>query len=69
MATVSKRKIKFVRPKLKLFRANDPVRSVFMWGINYSISSLNHVNAPIMLDEDHYNSHMKVKVNNQYFNK
>lgn len=36
----SKRKhIKTVHQKRKLFRAKEPLLSVFMWGINHSVSS------------------------------
>ena len=31
-------KVRAVAPKLKLFRANEPLLSVFMWGINHSVS-------------------------------
>jgi len=40
MATATKQKkkhIKAVRPKLRLFRANEPLYSVLMWGINHSV--------------------------------
>ena len=30
--------IKAVRQKLRLFRAKEPLLSVFMWGINHSVS-------------------------------
>lgn len=28
----------FVQQKVKVFRASDPVLSVFMWGVNHSVS-------------------------------
>ena len=31
-------KIKAVQQKVKLFRSKEPLLSVFMWGINYSVS-------------------------------
>ena len=40
MATSTKQKkkhIKAVRPKLRLFRANEPLYSVLMWGVNHSV--------------------------------
>lgn len=64
-----KPKYKAVAPKLKLFRANDPQLSVFMWGINYSISGLEHVNVPVMLMPDDFKAFSKVKVDNHMFNK
>jgi len=44
MATATKQKkkhIKAVRPKLRLFRANEPLYSVLMWGINHSVPLLH----------------------------
>lgn len=29
----------FVQQKVKVFRASDPVLSVFMWGVNHSVGS------------------------------
>nr|CAH8839279.1 unnamed protein product [Trichobilharzia regenti] len=70
MATVSKhKKVRMVKQKLKLFRANEPLKSVLMWGINYSFSTLNHVKPRVLLLKDDFKAHMKVKVNNHYFNK
>jgi hypothetical protein len=31
-------------PKWKLFRANEPLLSVFMWGVNHSVSERRPVN-------------------------
>lgn len=28
----------FVQQKVKVFRASDPVLSIFMWGVNHSVS-------------------------------
>lgn len=28
----------FVQQKVKVFRASDPILSVFMWGVNHSVS-------------------------------
>lgn len=64
-----KPKFKAVAPKLKLFRANDPQLSVFMWGINYTISGLEHVKVPVMLMPDDFKAFSKVKVDNHMFNK
>ncbi|CAH8839904.1 unnamed protein product [Trichobilharzia szidati] len=70
MATISKhKKVRMVKQKLKLFRANEPLKSVLMWGINYSFSTLNHVKPRALLLKDDFKAHMKVKVNNHYFNK
>ena len=32
------KKVKAMQQKKKLFRANEPLLSVFMWGVNYSVS-------------------------------
>ncbi|KAH9408685.1 PREDICTED: phosphatidylinositol 5-phosphate 4-kinase type-2 alpha-like [Rhagoletis zephyria] len=55
--------------KAKLFRASEPLLSVFMWGINYTINELTHVNAPTLLMPDDFKAHTKVKVDNHGFNK
>ena len=34
-----KKHIKAVQPKLRVFRAKEPLLSVFMWGINHSVSA------------------------------
>lgn len=64
-----KPKYKAVAPKLKLFRANDPQLSVFMWGINYTITGLEHVKVPVMLMPDDFKAYSKVKVDNHMYNK
>lgn len=70
MTTILKqKKVKNMRQKLKLFRANEPLKSVLMWGINYSFSALNHVKPRVMLLKDDFKAYMKVKVNNHLFNK
>lgn len=70
MATISKqKKVRKVRQKLKLFRANEPLKSVLMWGINYSFSAMNHVKPRAMLLKDDFKAYMKVKINNYLFNK
>ena len=35
-------KLKAVAPKQKLFRANEPLLSVFMWGINHTVSCFTY---------------------------
>ncbi|XP_054716589.1 phosphatidylinositol 5-phosphate 4-kinase type-2 alpha-like [Uloborus diversus] len=68
----SKLKKKHFKPKYqkaKLFRANEPLISVFMWGINHTINELTHVNVPVMLLPDDFKSFSKIKVDNHHFNK
>ena len=65
-------KTKRFRPKhqkAKLFRASEPLLSVFMWGVNYTIQELNHVNIPVMLMPDDFKAFTKVKVDNHLYNK
>ncbi|XP_070210913.1 phosphatidylinositol 5-phosphate 4-kinase type-2 alpha-like [Littorina saxatilis] len=62
-------KLKAVAPKQKLFRANEPLLSVFMWGINHTVSELNRVNINVMLMPDDFKSYSKIKVDNHMFNK
>lgn len=40
-----------------------------MWGINHTVSELNHVNIPVMLMPDDFKSYSKVRVDNHLFNK
>ncbi|CAG0899210.1 unnamed protein product [Cyprideis torosa] len=55
--------------RVKLFRANETVLSVFMWGVNHTVLGLNHVSAPVMLLPDDFKSYSKVKVDNHLYNK
>ncbi|XP_064613696.1 phosphatidylinositol 5-phosphate 4-kinase type-2 alpha-like isoform X2 [Liolophura sinensis] len=62
-------KVKVVPQKVKLFRANEPLLSVFMWGINHTINELSHINVPVMLMPDDFKAFSKVRVDNHLFNK
>ncbi|KAJ6224076.1 hypothetical protein RDWZM_002621 [Blomia tropicalis] len=55
--------------KTKLFRSEEPLLSVFMWGINYTINELTYVNTPVMLMPDDFKAFTKVRVDNHLFNK
>ncbi|KAM9342854.1 phosphatidylinositol 5-phosphate 4-kinase type-2 gamma [Pholidichthys leucotaenia] len=59
----------FVQQKVKVFRASDPVLSVFLWGVNHSINDLSQVPVPVMLLPDDFKANTKIKVNNHLFNK
>ncbi|XP_069762443.1 phosphatidylinositol 5-phosphate 4-kinase type-2 gamma-like isoform X2 [Narcine bancroftii] len=59
----------FVSQKVSVFRAGNPVVSVFMWGVNHSINELNHVPTPVMLLPDDFKANSKIKVSNHLFNK
>lgn len=74
MAKSKNRKIrtghkKILVPKWKLFRAKEPLISVFMWGINHTIGELMHVPPPALLIPDDFKAYSKVKVSNHCFNK
>ncbi|XP_063283625.1 phosphatidylinositol 5-phosphate 4-kinase type-2 gamma [Pelobates fuscus] len=71
-ATSSKTKTKkkhFVQQKVKVFRASDPLISVFMWGVNHSVNELNQVPLPVMLLPDDFKANSKIKVTNHLFNR
>jgi len=55
--------------KSKLFRANEPLISVFMWGINHTVNELNHVNIPVMLMPGDFRAFTKVRVDNHLYQK
>lgn len=70
MSTKCKKKhFKPKHQKSKLFRANEPLLSVFMWGVNHTVSELNHVNIPIMLMPDDFKAFTKVRVDNHLYQK
>lgn len=62
-------KLKAVPQKTKLFRASEPLMSVFMWGINHTINTLNHVSIPVMLMPDDFKAFSKVHVDYHKFHK
>ncbi|CAG0881115.1 unnamed protein product [Darwinula stevensoni] len=66
---LKKKHIRVKHQKRKLFRANEPILSVFMWGVNHTISQLSHVNIPVFLMPDDFKSFTKVKVDHHLFNK
>ncbi len=39
--------IKVKHPKRKLYRASEPLLSVFMWGINHTVRELTHISIPV----------------------
>lgn len=64
-----KKKFRVKHQKVKLFRASEPLLSVFMWGVNYTINELSHVSVPVMLMPDDFKAYSKVKIDNHFFNK
>jgi len=69
MPKTKTKRFKVKHPKRKLFRSNDPLLSVFMWGVNHCVKELQHVTVPVMLMPDDFRSFSKVKIDNQSFNK
>jgi len=66
---LKKKHFRVKHQKVKLFRASEPILSVFMWGINHTINELSHVNIPVMLLPDDFRAFSKIKVDNHLFNK
>lgn len=64
-----KKHIRVKHQKVKLFRANEPILSVFMWGINHTIKELSHISIPVMLMPNDFKAYTKVKVDNHLYNK
>ncbi len=52
-----------------MFRASEPLLSVFMWGVNHTVRELQHVDIPVMLMPDDFRAFSKIKVDNHAFNK
>ncbi|RZF31950.1 hypothetical protein LSTR_LSTR012420 [Laodelphax striatellus] len=69
LSKLKKKHIRVKHQKVKLFRANEPILSVFMWGVNHTINELSHVTIPVMLLPDDFKSYSKLKVDNHLFNK
>ncbi|VVC39355.1 Phosphatidylinositol-4-phosphate 5-kinase, N-terminal domain,Phosphatidylinositol-4-phosphate 5-kinase [Cinara cedri] len=69
LSKLKKKHIGVKRQKVKLFRANEPLLSVLMWGVNHTINELSHVTIPVMLLPDDFRAYSKVKVDNHLFNK
>ncbi|CAF0781836.1 unnamed protein product [Adineta ricciae] len=65
----TKSKFKVRHQKHKLFRANEPLLSVLMWGVNFTIHELDNVHIPVMLLPEHFKANVKIRIDNQNFNK
>ena len=63
------KRFKVKHPKRKLYRASEPLLSVFLWGVNHTVRELAHVSIPVMLMPDDFKAFSKIKVDNQSFNK
>jgi len=69
LSTTKTKRFKVKHPKRKLYRASEPLLSVFMWGINHSVNELSHISIPVMLMPDDFRAFSKIKVDNHAFNK
>ncbi|KAL2090683.1 hypothetical protein ACEWY4_012946 [Coilia grayii] len=69
LARTKSKKKHFVHQKVEVFRASNPVLSVFMWGVNHTINDLSQIPVPVMLLPDDFKANTKIKVNNHLFNK
>jgi 1-phosphatidylinositol-5-phosphate 4-kinase len=65
----NKNKLSIKIQKKKVFRATEPLVAVFMWGVNYTCNEMKHVSMPELLMPDDFKAYMKVKIDNQHFNK
>ncbi|XP_046846332.1 phosphatidylinositol 5-phosphate 4-kinase type-2 alpha-like isoform X2 [Xenia sp. Carnegie-2017] len=66
---VKNKKFKAKSQKLKLFRSNEPLHSVFMWGISHTINELSLVQAPPMFLPEDFKAYSKIRVDNHLFNR
>lgn len=56
---LKKKHFRVKHQKVKLFRANEPILSVFMWGINHTVCLYILPYIPICID----NSHLLFQIN------
>ena len=47
LSTTKTKRFKVKHPKRKLYRASEPLLSVFMWGLNHSVNELSHISIPV----------------------
>lgn len=69
MSSTKTKHFNFKHPKRKLYRASEPLLSVFMWGINHTVRELTHISIPVMLMPDDFRAFTKIKIDNHAFNK
>lgn len=65
----AKTKVSIKLQKKKVFRETEPLVAIFMWGINYTHNELKQISMPELLMPDEFKSYIKVKIDNQNFNK
>jgi len=66
---IKSKKQHFRKQQVKLFRENDPLFSVFMWGVKHTIHEMEGMPMPEVLMPSDYKSHSKIKKENHNFNK
>jgi hypothetical protein len=69
LSTTKTKRIKVKHPKRKLYRSEDPLLSVFMWGVHHAIRELSHISIPVMLMPDDFRAYSKIKIDNHAYNK
>lgn len=65
----AKNKMSIKLQKKKVFRETEPLVAIFMWGINYTHNELKQIIMPELLMPDEFKAYIKVKIDNQNFNK
>lgn len=63
-----KKKKMLLIPKWKVFRAKEPLISVFMWGVNHIVREFSCISAPVLLLPNDFKAYSKIKVQNHLFN-
>ncbi|XP_028394004.1 phosphatidylinositol 5-phosphate 4-kinase type-2 alpha-like isoform X2 [Dendronephthya gigantea] len=63
------KKFKAKSQKVKLFRSNEPLYSVFMWGVNHAINELSLIQVPPMFLPEDFKAYSKIRVDNHLFNR
>lgn len=63
------KKLKVKHQKKKVYRSSDPLISVLMWGVNYTLRELEAISVPVMLMPDDFRAYSKIKIDNHAFNK
>lgn len=67
---VKHRHIKAKHQKKRYFRAEDPLLSVFMWGVNQTVTELvRHVEETTLLLPEDFKAFSKIRIENQHYNK
>lgn len=62
------KKRKAFKMKKKVFRASDPLLSVFMWGVHQSVEQLTHCTLPKLLLDTDFKAFSKISIENTNFN-